>query len=166
MRGKGKGGVVSGFWVREPWPLFLLPPPSYLHHIFQLLHTFCSQSIPCQLFPVLLPHLPNYTPTSLPLFPVFIVAWSCLQSLNFVLLCNLCDRLNRTTSQRHNCLHFLSGFASIISKTPAPLTEPQTIPISPFDFYFHAGHPLKLICKQHWRFHENQLTSNINGDFQ
>lgn len=78
MRGKGKGDVVSGFWVREPWPLFLHravpPPPSYLHHIFQSLQTFCSESIPCQFFPVLLPHLPNYTPTTLPLLPVFLVA--------------------------------------------------------------------------------------------
>lgn len=108
-----KGGVMSGFWVKEPQLLFLhpsLPPPSSfdLHcHIFQSLQNLTFLINPWPIISCPLPPLPHLPPT------VYLCCYLPRpQFLNFVvvgslhLITNHCPYLYHILIKKQHTTHF------------------------------------------------------------
>lgn len=160
-RGKRKeeGGVVSGFWVKEPQPLFLHPslPPFYFFpisapHLPKPLHPL---SIPDQLFPVLCLSLLIILPQRCLLlfyFPLLSPSFAILESFVMVLLfsplvlplftslggttfCVLfcpVDMIIQSTSQQHKSVCHSQPSNSTIVLLPERHTTPTSHPASIF----------------------------------
>lgn len=150
MRERGeRRGVVSGFWVKEPWLLFSTSCSSssffLSFFISQLSPNLLLLTDPWAIISCSLPHLPGLQFSfyfSILSSPFIHNSWINCKIFTF---CSFVSK--KTTSPKHNCLHFLQGFASTTPKTPALLTRQ-------FHYvYFPAAHPRKLTRKQHGRSH-------------